>query len=404
MRIAVRRSSGYFLLFICLGLDMAVVGPTLPALAAQTGSTLGAIGLIFFLSAGGGALGTLLGGGLFDRVPSRFVLGAAQFFSAALFFLVPHVPWYGLLLILFVVKGITGGLVNTGANTLLLWTHGEKAGPFINALHFFFGLGSFLSPFLLGLLIAAGGDYSEVYLLLAVIDATVGVIVLLSLSATVSSPKQPSGGDAGGAEPSVAPIVLSAALFLFFYVGAELTFGGWVYTYAITLHLADAVQAAYLTSIFWLAFTVGRLISIPAALRFSPRQIIPIALTGCAAFLCLLILAPASPSVLWIAAAGAGFCMAPIWPSGYTLAGQSLRLTARISSLILLGDSVGGMVLPGLTGLIIERAGATAMAQLVLGSLIATFLGYLGILFFAKGRKEKPGSEANVGMDPSAGR
>jgi FHS family Na+ dependent glucose MFS transporter 1 len=96
--------------------------------------------------------------------------------------------------------------------------------------------------------------------------------------------------------------------------------------------------------------------------------------------------------------------MAPIWPSGYTLAGQSLRLTARISSLILLGDSVGGMVLPGLTGLIIERAGATAMAQLVLGSLIATFLGYLGILFFAKGRKEKPGSEANVGMDPSAGR
>jgi MFS transporter, FHS family, Na+ dependent glucose transporter 1 len=391
MRNAIRRSSGYFLLFICLGLDMAVVGPTLPSLAAQTGSTLGAIGLIFFLSAGGAALGTLLGGGLFDRVPGRFVLGAAQFFSAALFFLVPHVPWYGLLLFLFIIKGITGGLVNTGANTLLLWTHGEKAGPFINALHFFFGLGSFLSPFLLGLLISAGGDYSDVYLLLAVIDATVGVAVLLSLSATVSSPKHPSGVDAREATSSLAPIVLSAALFLFFYVGAELTFGGWVYTYAITLHLANAVQAAYLTSIFWLAFTVGRLISIPAALRFSPRQIIPVALAGGAAFLCLLILAPASPAVLWIAAAGIGFCLAPIWPTGYTLAGQSVPLTARISSLILLGDSIGGMVLPGLMGVLMERAGAAAMTPVVLGSLMATFLAFLGIVLFGNKRRESTG-------------
>jgi FHS family Na+ dependent glucose MFS transporter 1 len=388
MRNAIRRSSSYFLLFICLGLDMAVVGPTLPALAAQTGSTLGAIGLIFFLSAGGGALGTLLGGGLFDRVPARFVLGAAQLLSAALFFLVPHVPWYGLLLILFIVKGITGGLVNTGANTLLLWTHGEKAGPFINALHFFFGLGSFLSPFLLGLLISAGGDYSNVYLLLAVIDATVGVVVLASINPPISPPRQPSRGNAGGVGATVAPIVISAALFLFFYVGAEITFGGWVYTYAITLHLTNAVQAAYLTSIFWLAFTVGRLISVPAALRFSPRQIIPVALAGGAGFLCLLILAPASPAVLWITAAGIGFCMAPIWPTGYTLAGQSVPLTARVSSLILLGDSIGGMVLPGLMGVLMERAGAAAMTPVVLGSLMAAFLAFLGIVLFGNRRRE----------------
>ena len=341
-----------------------------------------------FLGAGGGALGTLLGGWLFDRVPGRFVLAAAQFCSAALFFLVPQVPWFGLVAGIFIVKGIAVGLVNTGANTLLLWTHGDKAGPVVNALHFFFGLGSFLSPFILGLLIAAGGAYPDAYRLFAVADVVVGVVVLAALSAPVATPKQPSGGEAGRTAPSMAPIVLSAALFLFFYVGAELTFGGWIYTYAITLHLADAVRAAYLTSIFWLAFTVGRLISIPAALRFSPRQIIPAALTGCAGFLVLLILAPASPAVLWIAAAGAGFCMAPIWPTGYTLAGQSVRLTARVSSLILLGDSIGGMVLPGLMGLLMERAGATAMTPVVLGSLVATFLAFLGIVLFGKKRKE----------------
>ncbi len=388
MNNASRRSIGFFLLFICMGMDMAVVGPTLPFLSAQTGSTLGAIGLIFFLGAGGGALGTLLGGWMFDRISGKYVLAAAQFSSAALFFLLPQVPWYGLVLGIFIVKGISVGLVNTGANTLLLWIHGKKAGPFMNALHFFFGLGSFLSPFLLGLLIASGGGDPAAYRLLAAMDAAVGLYVLVFLGATVSTPKQSSEADDRTAAPALAPIVLSAALFLFFYVGAELTFGGWIYTYAITLHLADAVRAAYLTSVFWLAFTIGRLISIPAALRFSPRQIIPVALAGGAVFLGILILASASPAVLWIAAAGIGFCMAPIWPTGFTLAGQSVRLTARVSSLILLGDSIGGMVLPGLMGLLMERAGATAMTPVVLGSLSATFLAYLGVLFFGKTRRE----------------
>jgi FHS family Na+ dependent glucose MFS transporter 1 len=392
MREGFRRSFGYFLLFICLGMDMGVIGPTLPALAGQTGSTLGAIGMVFFLSAGGGTLGTLLGGWVFDKIPGRYVLAAAQIISAALLLSIPHVPWFVLLMGFFVVKGITGGVINTGANTLMLWTHGEKSGPFISALHFFFGLGSFLSPFLLGLLISIGGLYSDAYHLLALFEMVIGLILLISLRPPAPPQKNPQESTAAGGGRSLVPLVLSAMLFLFFYVSAEITFGGWIFTYAVTLKLADAVRAAYLTSIFWLAFTIGRLISIPAAVRFSPRQIIPAALAGCAAFLGLLILFPGSSSAVWIAAAGAGFCMAPIWPNGFTLAGQSVKLTARISGFILLGDSLGGMVLPGLTGWIIESAGAPAMAQLVLVSVAMTFLAYLGIIFFGKKRKESDGA------------
>ncbi len=389
MNQGIRRSAMYFLLLFSLGLDWAVIGPALPALAAQTGSTLGAIGMVFLLGAAGGALGTLLGGWIFDWAPGRIALGAAQLGSAALLFLMPHVPWYGPLLGVFIVKGIGAGMINTGANTLLSWTHREKAGPFVNALHFFYGLGSFISPFLLGLVIASGGAYRDAFHLLAAVDAVIGALVLLTLHSPVPLPKRPADGSAEMPALRAAPIVLSAAFFLFFYVSAELTFGGWISTYAITLHMADVVRAAYLTSIFWLVFTVGRLISIPAAMRFSPRQIIPVALAGCAAFLGLLILAPVSSTVLWIAAAGTGFCMAPLWPTGYTLAGQSLRLTARVSSLILLGDGIGGMVLPGLMGLLMERAGASAMPPVVLGSLAATFLAFLAILLFGR-KKNSP--------------
>jgi len=180
---AVRRSLGYFALFMCLGLDMSVIGPTLPALANQTGSTVGEMGLAFLLGAVGGTLGTLLGGWLFDWAPGRVVLGAAEMLSATLLFIVPHVPWIGVLMALFVIKGVAGGVVGTGANTLLLWAHGGKAGPFLNALHFFFGLGAFLSPLLLGLLLTAGGAYWQAYVILAVFDFGVGASVLLLLRA-----------------------------------------------------------------------------------------------------------------------------------------------------------------------------------------------------------------------------
>jgi FHS family Na+ dependent glucose MFS transporter 1 len=383
---------------MCLGLDMSVIGPTLPALAAQTGSTVGEMGLAFLLGAVGGTLGTLLGGWLFGWAPGRVVLGAAEMLSATLLFIVPHVPWIGVLMTLFVIKGVAGGVVGTGANTLLLWAHGGKAGPFLNALHFFFGLGAFLSPFLLGLLLTAGGAYWQAYVILAVFDFGVGASVLLLLRPPLPVRREPSHATASrAASRHLVAIVLAAMLFLFFYVSAEITFGGWIYTYAVTLGLADAAAAAYLTSLFWFTFTIGRLASIPIAIRVAPAQILATALSGCAVFLGLLIAFPASPAILWLAVAGIGLSMAPVWPSGYTLAVQSIRLTAGVSAVIMLGDSVGAMVMPGLTGLFMERAGAGAMTFLVLAAVAATVVAFLAVLAFrmrGTGSPELTGSEA----------
>ena len=388
---AVRRSIGYFALFMCTGLDMSVIGPTLPALATQTGSTVGEMGLAFLIGAVGGVLGTLLSGWLFGWAPGRLVLGMAEMLSASLLVLVPQMHLFGVLMAVLIVKGVAVGVVSTGANTLLLWTHGGKAGPFLNALHFFFGLGAFLSPFLLGLLLTAGGAYWQAYVLLAVFDFIVGASVLLFLRPPAPlRTAHDDGTPSRAASRYLVAVVLAAMLFLFFYVSAEITFGGWIYTYAVTWNLADAASAAYLTSLFWFTFTIGRLVSIPVAIRLAPAQILAAAFSGVAVFLGLLIAFPASTAVLWIAVAGIGLTMAPIWPSGYTLAVQSIRLTAGVSAAILLGDSVGGMVMPGLTGLFMERAGAGAMTYLILASMAATVVAFLAILAFRMRRSELP--------------
>jgi FHS family Na+ dependent glucose MFS transporter 1 len=257
----------------------------------------------------------------------------------------------------------------------------------MNGLHFFFGLGAFLSPLLVAQVIGIDSGYRLAYWILSAFTLLVGLRML-----TLKGSPQPTHTNTGetvrsARGPIPYPLVISAMLFLFFYVGAEITFGGWVYTYAVTLKLASAAGAAYLTSAFWLAFTVGRLISIPAATRFTPKQVVLAALSGCLAVLVIGMLFSGSSKALWLMAIGLGFCMAPVWPTGFTLAGQSINMTGRVTGVILLGDSFGGMVLPTLVGKVITGSGSRAMLFLVFGSLVLNLLAFTAMLGLRPAKK-----------------
>ena len=368
-----QRTGSYYLLVICLGLGNAIIGPTLPALAAQTRSQLGDLGLAFLVSSMGFTLGTVLASRVIDHVSPHAAIGVAQLASAGAIVLVPLAPSLPVLLAVLVFKGLADGVVNAGANTLLVWVHRDKVGPFMNGMHFCFGVGAFSAPLLVAQVIGTPGGYRWVYWAVA----GIGLVASLLALALRESPKPEHHPERTAEEGHLElPVITSAALMLFCYVGAEVAFGGWVYTYAVQLRLASAVGAAYLTSAFWLAFTIGRLISIPMATRVAARTTILGALAGCLALLVGAIALPGSSAVVWTLAIGLGLCMAPIWPTGYTLAGQSVRFTARASAMILLGDSFGGMVLPWLSGQVIERAGAQAMLYLVLGSVAGTLLAF----------------------------
>jgi FHS family Na+ dependent glucose MFS transporter 1 len=139
-------------------------------------------------------------------------------------------------------------------------------------------------------------------------------------------------------------------------------------------------MAAYLTSGFWLTFTVGRLLSVPIAIRFRPRKVITASLLGCLFFMGLMGVFHGTPAVVWVSALGVGFCMAPVYPSGFTLAVQGLTLSGRATSIIVLGDSFGAMVLPWMVGQVLGQAGPRAMVYLVLASLLCDVLAFVALL------------------------
>ena len=142
-------TAGYFGAFIALGLAVSVLGPTLPSLAANTQTSLASISLLFTAHSLGYLLSAISGGRLYDRLPGHAVLVASLLVTSAMLALVPLIPELWLLVIILLVSGAATGTLDIGGNTLLVWVHRERVGPFMNGLHFFFGVGAVCAPIII---------------------------------------------------------------------------------------------------------------------------------------------------------------------------------------------------------------------------------------------------------------
>ena len=160
-------------------------------------------------------------------------------------------------------------------------------------------------------------------------------------------------------------------LFMFVYAGAEVGLGGWLYTYAVEMNLATPAAAAYLTSAYWGALTLGRLLSIPIAARFRPRTILWADLIGCVASVGLMIVMPESAWALRIGAFGMGLFIASVFPTVLTWCERRMTMSGLAMSMFFVGTSVGAMLWPWLIGQLFDRLGPTVTMPVIFVDLLA---------------------------------
>lgn len=370
---------GYFAAFIGLGLTYASLGPTLTDLAANTGTALNAISYVFTTRSLGYLIGSFLGGRLYDRMPGNPVMGTMLLLMIASMVLIPLISTLWLLTAVLLLLGMFEGALDVGGNTLLVWVHGEKVGPFMNGLHFFFGVGAFLSPIIIARAVLIGGSITWSYWALALLLAPLAVGVLRLPSPAAPAEASATPGDKSTATPrrTNGLLVVLIAAFLFLYVGSEGSFGGWIATYAKAMGLGDEVTAAYLTSAFWGALTLGRLLSIPLAVRFKARTLLLADLVGCLISVLIVIMWPGIPLATWIGTFGAGFAMASLFPIAISFAERHMTITGKITSWFFVGASTGGMSIPWLIGQLFESIGPRVTMFAVLASVV------LNVLIFA---------------------
>jgi MFS transporter, FHS family, Na+ dependent glucose transporter 1 len=388
-RAKIYQTIAYCAAFIALGLFSASLGPTLIGLARHTGSAIAQVSWLFTARSLGYLLGSLGGGRLYDRLRGHPLMAAALLLMAAAFALAPLIPLLWLLALVLLVVGLGEGTVDVGGNTLLVWVYRSRVGPYMNALHFFFGLGAFLSPIVIALLVLRSGDITWAYwaIALLILPVPLGLLRLPSPSSVHHAAERPQHETTKGGWG----LVFLIALCLFLYVGAESGFGGWIFTYTVALGLANETAAAYLTSLFWGSLTLGRFLSIPLAIRFRPQTILLVELVGCVVSVSLILVFPGSLAAVWIGTFGAGFSISALFPTIISFAESRMRITGQVTGLFFVGSSAGGMTVPRIIGQLFEHEPLgphVTMWVILMDVLIA--LGVLAVLLSFSRRMTKP--------------
>ena len=357
---------GYYLTFISLGVVTAALGPALPYLAAQTGTALAAVSVLFVSRALGLILGALLSGRLYDRLPGHPILIAGLVLITIAALLTPLPTALILLIGVTFLSGVGQSILNVGGNTLLIWLHGGSVAQWMNGLHFFYGLGSIFSPLLITWLITATGGLTRAFTAIAGI-VILPLFVLLRLPA-ITPQKEEDGGEAAPAAPKLVWLI---ALFFFCYAGSVQAFGGWIYTFARDMNIAGPQMAGVLTSSFWAIFTLGRLLSIPVSARLRPQTILFGSLAGSLISVGLLLVWPRSAAIIWLGTILFGLSIAPLFASTMSFAGQRMHISGRIGSLFNVGISLGFLVIPWLVGQFFESSGPPILFVIILFTLLA---------------------------------
>ncbi|KAL4217349.1 Major Facilitator superfamily [Mactra antiquata] len=135
------------LVFGIFGMGVAFLGPTLFDLGCQTNSDLKQMNWVFFVQLLMTMIGSISAGYLTGRfIPAHILLCIGMAGLPITMFLIPACRVLAELLINLMVMGWFMGCVDCVANLRMILRFGTNVTPFLQAMHFFYGLGAFVSP------------------------------------------------------------------------------------------------------------------------------------------------------------------------------------------------------------------------------------------------------------------
>ena len=158
----------------------------------------------------------------------------------------------------------------------------------------------------------------------------------------------------------------------------ETGIGGWATVYMQRTTAQDGATAALTASAFWLALTGGRMIGTFAGMRITPTTMLTICI-GLTLGGALLLRAGIGNALLSTAAVVIiGLAFGPIYPTALAVTTATFRRgTGTATSVVMALASTGGMIVPWLLLVLLERGPAFSTLLIVAGavSMLALHIG-----------------------------
>jgi fucose permease len=356
-----------FLAFIALGLPDGILGVAWPALHADLGIPLDALGLLLGAAMAGYILSSMGAGKLLSRFGTGGLLAASALLAGISLAGYALSPNLAVLLLAGFASGLGGGAVDASLNTFAAYRFSPRA---LHWLHASYSLGALLGPVTLAAVLAfsaAESAWRLGYALVAAIQILLGAVFLLTRRAWSiegPGPDSPGGRSASYRETLRRPGVLLGVTAFFLYAGLEFAVGQWAYTLLTLGRGIGTAEAALWVGVFWGSFFGGRVLAGLLPLGNRVRLLLRLCPAGMVAGAAL-VLAGGNGYATLAGLSLLGFAFAPVFPLmvASTPARLGPRHAANAMGFQVAAATVGMAALPGLIGVAAGRMGTGVIPQ-----------------------------------------
>jgi FHS family glucose/mannose:H+ symporter-like MFS transporter len=355
------------------GAISASYGPLLRPVTDRFGVSLPVAGTLISINFAGGLAGTLGALAGFTRAPRRpiatFALGVLGLGCLSI---AAARGWPTLAIGVF----LTG--IGFGATDFSLNQSGARSGAGravrLTLLNAAFGTGAVLGPAIVGWL-----GLRALTVGFAVAACWAWAMAAGVLGITTAPPAHGGPGDGTTDRPErrmgrPSWVVVLVALAFLLYVGCEASVAGWIPAHLVALGYRSRLATA-VTSGFWAAMVVGRLVTVPLSRAVAASRIV---LAACP-LLTLALALTAVPAMAPACYVAAGFIAAPIWPIGLDWVVATFPGYRSATSWALTAAFAGGIAGPATVAGVVSIAGLHAVPAVLAAFAGATTLAFLAI-------------------------
>lgn len=382
-----------YLAFISLGLPDSLLGSAWPTMGAELHVPMSYAGIVSMII----SAGTVISGLMSDRLTRKFGAGLVTAVSVlltavALFgFSVSDSFWF--LCVLAVPYGLGAGAIDAALNNYVALHYASRH---MSWLHCFWGIGTMISPYIMGACLTRGLGWHSGYRIVSFLQIGLTVLIFFSLplwkKRTHAAEQERTGGaenrtenrnaaeyadeigsgtgnanTAEYADESGRALTLRGAvrirgvklvLVVFFcYCAMETTAGLWASSYLVTWRQIAPETAARFASLFYIGITFGRFVSGFFADRLGDRRLIRIGICVVTAGIAM-VAVPVSADILALAGLVViGLGCAPVYPAiiHATPANFGKENSQAIIGIQMASAYVGTTFMPPVFGLIAQH-------------------------------------------------
>ncbi len=258
-----------YISFISLGLPDSLLGASWPMMHLSLGFDVSNLGYISFTI----CIGTVISSLLYSKLSSRFrtekITTVSVMMTALALFLFAFAANIYTIFPIALLLGLGAGSVDAGLNYYVALHYKARH---MSWLHAFWGLGTTFGPTVLALFFAQGRTWNDAYLIMAIVQSLIVLMLLLSFPLWKKNEKNsikreqpekkereiPAEGKKGVLRLKGAKIVL---LSFFLYCAIESTMLNWSASFTVFAKALTESQGAQIASFIYWGMTIGRLLT-----------------------------------------------------------------------------------------------------------------------------------------------